>query len=126
MSPGEIIERATGEGVLLAVSSSGNISAKGDQSAIERLLPEIRQSKPAIIAELHLKRSRTKVLAMLRDNPAIRYAIEVVDANTDPVVVSVAIRNIAAFEMNIPQSCYDSVVLLDLIEKHTGGRNANP
>jgi hypothetical protein len=50
MSPAEIIERATEEGVLLALSSSGSISAKGDQSAIDRWLPTIRQSKTAIIA----------------------------------------------------------------------------
>jgi len=31
MSPAEIIERATEEGVLLALSPSGSISAKGDQ-----------------------------------------------------------------------------------------------
>lgn len=52
MSPTEIIERATEEGVLLALSPSGNISAIGDQSAIDRWLPTIRQSKAVIIAEL--------------------------------------------------------------------------
>jgi hypothetical protein len=77
MSPAEIIERATEEGVLLALSPSGSISAKGDQAVIDRWLPEIKQSKAAIIAELQLERRRAKVLAMLRDNPGIRYAIEV-------------------------------------------------
>ena len=33
MSPAEIIERATEEGVQLALSPSGSISAKGDQSS---------------------------------------------------------------------------------------------
>lgn len=126
MSPGEIIERVTDAGVQLALSPSGSISAKGDQSAIEQWLPAIRQSKAAIIAELHLERRRMKVLAMLQDNPAIRYAIEVVDPNTDPVIISVAIRQLASFELNIPQSCYDGFVLLELIEKHTGERDAIP
>ena len=124
MSPAEIIERATEEGVLLALSSSGSISAKGDQSAIDRWLPTIKQSKTAIIAELQLERRRAKVLAMLRDNPGIRYAIEVVDANTDPVIVSIGIRNVATFEMNIPQAYYDAFTLLELIEKHTGDEDA--
>ena len=118
MSPAEIIERVTEEGVLLALSSLGSISAKGDQSAIDRWLPTIKQSKAAIIAELQLERRRAKVLAMLRDNPGILYAIEVLDANTDPVIVSVDIRNVATFEMNIPQAYYDVFALLDLIEKH--------
>ena len=52
MSPAEIIERVTEEGLLLALSASGSISAKGDQSAIDRWLPTIKQSKCAIIAEL--------------------------------------------------------------------------
>jgi hypothetical protein len=57
MSPAEIIERATEESVLLALSPSGSISAKGDQSAIDRWLPAIKQSKAAIIAELQLERA---------------------------------------------------------------------
>jgi hypothetical protein len=125
MSPAEIIERATEEGVLLALSPSGSISAKGDQSAIDRWLPAIRQSKAAIIAELQLDRRRTKVLAILRDNPGIRYAIEVIDPTADPVIVSIGIRNVATFEMNIPQAYYDAFTLMELIEKHTGDEHAN-
>ena len=117
MSPAEIIERATEEGVLLALAPSGSISAKGDQSAIDRWLPAIRQSKAAIIAELQLEGRRAKVLAMLRDNPGIRYAIEVIDPNTDPVIVSIGIRNVATFEMDIPQAYYDAFALLELMEK---------
>lgn len=125
MSPIEIIERATGEGVLLALSPSGSISARGEQSVIDRWLPAIKQSKAAIIAELLLERRRAKVLAMLRDNPGIRYAIEVIDANTDPVIVSIGIRNVAAFEMNIPHAYYDAFALLEVIEKHAGDEHAN-
>lgn len=49
MSPAEVIERATEDGVLLTLLPSGNISAKGEQSVIERWIPEIRRSKPAIV-----------------------------------------------------------------------------
>jgi hypothetical protein len=49
MSPIEIIERAIEDGVLLALSPSGSISARGVQSAIDRLLPAIRRSKAAIV-----------------------------------------------------------------------------
>ncbi len=125
MSPTDIIERATEEGVLLALSSSGSISAKGDPSAIDRWLSAIKQSKTAIIAELQLDRRRAKVLAMLRDNPGIRYAIEVADANTDPVIVSIGIRNVATFEMKIPQTFYDPFAPLELIEKQKGDDHAN-
>ena len=49
MSPTEVIERAAEGGVLIALSPSGSISAKGVQSAIDRWLPAIRQNKAAII-----------------------------------------------------------------------------
>lgn len=125
MSPAEIVERATEEGVQLALSTSGSISAKGSQSAIDRWLPAIRQSKAAIIAELQLYRRRAKVLAMLRDNPGIRYAIEVIDPTADPVIVCIGIRNVATFEMSIPQAYYDAFALLELIEEYTGDEHAN-
>ena len=125
MSPAGIIESATEEGVLLALSASGSISAKGRRSAIDRWLPAIRQNKAAIIAKLQLEGRRTKVLAMLSDNPGIRYAIDVVDANSDPVIVSIGIRNIATFEMNIPQAYYDAFALLELLEELPGEEYAN-
>ena len=49
MSPAEIIEGATKDGVLLALSPSGSTSAKGVRSAVDRWLPAIRQSKAAIV-----------------------------------------------------------------------------
>ncbi len=125
MRPAEIIERAAEEGVLLALSPTGSISAKGNQSTVDRWLPTIRQSKAAIIAELLLESRRAKVRAMLRDNPGNRYAIEVVDANAEPVVVSIGIRHIATFEMDIPRAYYDGAVLVELIEKHIRDEHAN-
>ena len=49
MSPAEIIEHATKDGVLLALSRSGSMSVKGVQSAVDRWLPAIWQSKAAIV-----------------------------------------------------------------------------
>jgi hypothetical protein len=49
MNPTKIIERAAEDGVLLALSPSGGISAKGAQSAIDRWLPALRQSKAEIV-----------------------------------------------------------------------------
>ena len=61
MSPTEIIERVTEEGVLLAISPSGNVAAKGDPQVIDRWLAAIKQNKAAIIAELQLELRRAKV-----------------------------------------------------------------
>ena len=125
MSPADIIEGAANDGVLLALSPNGRISAKGDQSAVDRWLPTVRERKAAIVAELQRDRRRAKVLAMLRDNPGIRYAIEVADAHSDPVIVSVGIRRVATFEMRIPLVHYDAYTLMELIERHAGDEYAH-
>jgi hypothetical protein len=49
MTPAEIVARAAEDGVLLSLSSSGSIAAKGEASAIDRWLPTFRQSKTAIV-----------------------------------------------------------------------------
>ncbi len=122
MSPAEILEGTTEGGVLLALAPSGSMAAKGDPSAIDRWRPTVKQSKAAVSAKLQLENRRAKVLAMLRDNPGIRYAIAAIDASADPVIVSIGIRNVATFEMNIPQAYYDAFALLELIEQPTSAR----
>jgi hypothetical protein len=125
MSPVEIIELATSDGLLLAISPSGGISAKGERASIERWLPTIQQSKAAIIAELGLHHRRAKVVSMLREKPSIRYALEVIDPSTDPVIVVVGIRNLSTFEMSIPNAYFDGFGLLELIQEQTADKNAN-
>jgi hypothetical protein len=119
MTPAEIIERATEEGVLLSLSTSGSISAKGNQSVIERWLPKIRDSKVEIIATLQLEQLRSKMLSDLRDNPGTGYTIEVIAPDADPVVVLVAILDVASFEMQIPRHSYDEITLQELVAKHS-------
>jgi len=125
MSPADIIELVTSDGVLLAISPSGGISAKGERASIDRWLPTLQQSKAAILAELGLCQRRTNVLSMLREKPSIRYALEVIDPSSDPVIVVVGIRNVATFEMSIPNAYYDSFGLLEIIQEQTADKNAN-
>lgn len=125
MTPVEILEHATVEGVILALSPRGTITATGEQSAVDRWLPTIRQSKAEILAELQQETRRQIVIAMLGSAPSPRYAVHVADASTDPVVVVVGIREIATFELEIPRKYYDGMVLLELIEKRSGEKYAN-
>jgi pyruvate/2-oxoacid:ferredoxin oxidoreductase alpha subunit len=64
---------------------------------------------------------RQRVLAMLRESPTARYAV-VTDADSDPdaVIVALGIRGRATCELLIPSDRYDGVLLLDLIERHSG------
>jgi len=64
---------------------------------------------------------RERVLAMLAENPSAYRAL-VTDAETDPeaVILALAIRGRATFELRIPRAKYDAFLLLDLIERHGG------
>lgn len=122
MTPVEIIEQATVDGVILALSPAGTITATGDQSAVDRWLPTIRDNKPSILCELQRERRRAKVLALLEGK---RFALFVDNDKTDPVIATVGIREVATFELEIPRHSYDGMVLLELIEKHYGENYAN-
>ena len=122
MTPVEIIEQATAEGVTLALFSTDTLTATGDQSAVDRWLPTIRDNKPSILCELQRERRRAKVLAMLEGK---HFALFVDNDKTDSVIATVGIRDVATFEMAIPRHSYDGMVLLELIKKHYGENYAN-
>lgn len=123
MNAAEIIGGAKWEGVILALSPVGSITATGEQSAVDLWLPIIRDNKPAILRELQRERRRAKVLAMLAADPGLRFAVSVEDALTDPVVVAVGIREIATFELEIPGRYYDGMALLELIAGYCGAKH---
>jgi hypothetical protein len=52
MTTAAIIREAAADGVSLALSSAGTIKATGDQVAVNRWLPVLREHKPAILAAL--------------------------------------------------------------------------
>lgn len=123
MNPIEILEKATAEGITFTLSANGSIQLKGDKSKIDNWLTAIRNNKPAVMSELQRKLRRNKVLAMLDSTPDAGYAVHVEDTSTDPIIVAVAIRGLAAFELEIPQKYYDGLVLLELIENYTESQN---
>ena len=82
----------------------GHVRVTGDQSAVDRWLPTIRDNKPSILRELHRELRREKVLALLEAQADKRYAIYVSDASTDPVVVAVGVRNSPPSRWRSPSS----------------------
>lgn len=122
MNTAEIIEQATADGVILALSPTGTIRATGNQSVVDKWLPTIRNNKTDILCELQREYRRAKVLALLEGK---RFALFVDDDKTDPVIAAVGIRDLATFELAIPRHSYDGMVLLELIEKHYGENYAN-
>lgn len=84
----------------------------------DELIQRLRKYKPAILAELKRESRRLKVLAMLAENPDSQRAI-ITDLNCDPgsVILTIAIRNQYAFEMQVPKRHFDPFLMLGLIEK---------
>lgn len=122
MNTTELIEQATAEGVVLALSAAGMIKAIGDPVTVDKWLPTIRDNKTSILCELQREQRRAKVLALLQGK---RFALLVDDDKSDPVIATVGILGVATFEMAIPLHSYDGLVLLELIEKHYGENYAN-
>ncbi len=64
---------------------------------------------------------RQRVLAMLAERPGVQYAaLTDTKADTEAVLLTLAIRGHATCELRIPRDKYDGVLLLDLIERHSG------
>ena len=76
MTPATIIKQAQADGVKLALSPSGSIKAVGNEQAVARWLPAIREHKPAIVTALRHSPEELEVLAWL----------ETID-EFDPVVI---------------------------------------
>ena len=53
-------------------------------------------------------------------NPLAKYAAEIIDPNSDPVIVAVAIRGKAVCDVAIPRDKFDPFVLLEMIHAHQG------
>jgi hypothetical protein len=131
MKPAAIIQEAAADGVILVRTSSGSLRATGEQGAVTRWLPVLRENKPGILAALEgaerdppqrdpaIEARRQRVLAMLEARPGTRYAVLTdLDAAPGVVVLALAIRGRASCELHIPRDKYDGVLLLDLIEKY--------
>ena len=132
MTPAAIIKGAMADGVNLVLSPAGSIKARGEGAAVYRWLPVIREHKPGIVTALQetgdtkplpdpeTDARRQRVLAMLSEQPGIKYAVVVDDPDTDPVILALAIRGRATFELRIPREKYDTFLLITLIDRHGG------
>jgi hypothetical protein len=112
-----IIAAALADGVTLTASSAETITAIGEQESIAQWKPIIKQLKPEILAELHREQRHAHAMAMLETSPNARYAMIVLDPNCDPVILSVAIRGVAVFDLSIPRQKYDGLAVLELFQK---------
>jgi len=60
MTPASIIRGASADGVSLAISPTGNITAKGAGEAVRRWAPIVRENKPALLDVLRQAQAQQK------------------------------------------------------------------
>lgn len=101
-------ETSMDKGSVNSVPSVPSVPAKNDRFV----------KKSADIVETQCEQRRKKVLKMLEDRPEIQRAF-ITDTETDPdhVILTMAIRDVASFELSIPRCKYDPFLLLEIIER---------
>ncbi|MGH8586207.1 MAG: hypothetical protein ACREWE_08525 [Gammaproteobacteria bacterium] len=130
----DIIREAAADGVSLALSPAGTIRAAGDQAAMNRWLPVLREHKPGILAALRQHNNgepkanhatlpplspaaesrRQRVLALLARNGG-QYAVLIEDPNTDPVVMALATPD-GTCELLVPRDRCDAFAILAMVD----------
>lgn len=73
------------------------------------------------LSDSTMEARRQHVLGMLVGHPEARYAV-LTDTAAEPgaVIVVLAIRGQASYELRIPRAKYDPFLFLDLIDRHAG------
>ncbi len=123
----DILARVQAAGIRLEPLPDGRIKVAPRSRLTDELRSLIVEHKVELIAALEIRPDpaaeahRQRVLAMLAERPGVRYAV-LTDTSADPdnVIVALAIRGVGTCELRIPRTKYDGVLLLDLIEKHSG------
>lgn len=96
-------------------------SPKALADAGEFLRAEVAKLPPPGVTE-----RRRAVLAMLADDPTLRVAWTCADdGESDPVLLTLAIRGRAACELAIPRAKFDAFALLREVERHSELAMAN-
>lgn len=76
--------------------------------------------KPLEPAEKHREYRLDRVIGMLTDNPGIRLGVMTDASLPDILILAIAIRGLAAFEMHVPKNKFDAFDMLWLINKEGG------
>tara|TARA_R110002073_G_scaffold271812_1_gene435351 strand:- start:200 stop:571 length:372 start_codon:yes stop_codon:yes gene_type:complete len=91
---------------------------KGDYGSFGSTNTEDIEKNITDIAEIQTESYRQEVLSMLESNPNKQRAHVVnTETDTDNVILTIAIRGLAIFEMTIPHDKYDPFLLMELIDK---------
>ena len=129
MGAPDVLARVAAAGIKLTPLPDGRIWVEPRAALNDELRVLIRAHKAELLAVLggddladpKAEARRRRVRAMLEAQPGARYAA-VTDCNADPnaVIVALAIRGRATFELRIPRQKWDGALFLELLERHSG------
>jgi hypothetical protein len=124
----DVLSRLSGAGIRLSVERD-RLRAEPRSALTDEARALIHAHKAELLAllasraipEAQAEARRLRVLAVLAEQPSLRYAL-LTDNKADPdaVILAFAIRGIGTCELNIPRQKYDPLLLLTLIERNGG------
>lgn len=105
-----------------SIRADGNCLDISPDNVSPDLVLQLKQLKPEILAVLRLEQQREarrqEVLTMLAAEPERKRAIYAdADSDRDNVILAIAIREVATYEMQVPKAKYDPWQLLAFIDK---------
>ena len=92
---------------------AGTLATLATLALAKTAIPE-----PVSPADLALEARRGRVLAMLAERPDTKYAVLVDDPDTDPVLLTLAIRGQATCELVCPKAKFDPFELLAMLDRY--------
>lgn len=117
MEAAEIIEYLREQDFILQADGE-YLDLSPAEKVTDELIQRLRKHKPAIIAKLKREERRKKVLSMLTDNlDTQRAIISDLESDRDNVILTMAIRDLATFEMQVPKDKYDAFFILELLNR---------
>lgn len=119
----DLLQELRTAGIALMRTAEGKLRAQANQGVMtDEHKALIAAHKDELLAALEHEQSalitrRRDVLAMLDENPDVRYAwLTDASAHPDRVIVALAIRGVASCELSIARHRYDPQKLLELID----------
>ena len=118
MEAAEIIEYLRNRDLTVNITDDDSLELYPAEKITNELIERLRKHKPAIIEELKREQRREKVLNMLEERPEIQRAfVTDTESDRDNVILTIAIRGVASFELLIPKHKYDPFAVLGIIQK---------
>jgi len=101
-----------------AIPATPNVNSSASVAKIATIAVANQQARSTLDDSASNER-RDRVLAILEESAGVTYAV-VCDGQGEPVPIAIAIRGVGTCEVLVPSDRYDGLMLLDILERHSG------